>query len=191
MKKRFGVSGKSFRRLGAVCLLICILLSALCACGGRAPDPLAFGASDFAAELRGSMTTSETGACVEFTLKVEVRSAGELRALRVVCLSPEALADVEIEALCTRDGVPTGEATVRYGDLCIPTEAERLSGLLAPAVTLLSPRALASIRRTEDGWEASYEDGARILADGNGLPRAFFSPEISFEVVWYDARGVQ
>ncbi len=162
-----------------------------CACGEHAPDPLAFGTSDFAAELRGSMTSPETGERREFTAKVEVRSAGESRAVRVVYLAPDALAGMEIEALCTGEGAPTGEATVRYGELSIPTEAERLSGLLLPVTALLSPRALSSIKRSEEGWEAVWEDGARIHTDGDGLPRAFFSPEISFDVVWYDARGVQ
>ena len=181
----------SVRRLGAVCLLLCLLSSLLCGCGEEAPDPSAFTSTNFAAELRGRMTSPETGKVIELCVKAEVGTAGDARTLRVVYLAPDGLEGIEIEAICTVDGVLTDEATVRFGGIAVPTEAEQVSGLLLPVTSLFKPRALASIRRTEDGWEASYDDGARILTDANGHPRAFFSPEISFDVVWFDARGVQ
>lgn len=187
-------SGRLMLSVLAIGLGVVLALSiTLCfvSCAEVSPDPLAFQKESFSAELRGSRRTPGKEGTSSFVAKIEVRREETTYALRVTYLAPEAMEGCEVYALCTVSGELTGEAELRFGELCITTPAQHLSGLLLPATALVAPRQLESIQKTTEGWRADYMDEVELLSAPDGKPIRFSSPEISFEVVWFDCRGVQ
>lgn len=158
-------------------------------CGESIPERRGTATEDFCAELRGRLASEGEG--VDFVAKIEVRNGVGGREVTLSYLAPESLEGCVICVAVSEAGEMLGQAELRWRGITASMDASALSGLLLPARALLSAGDTESLVREGDGWRIGLGEGVELILSADGTPRHFSAPKISFDVVWFESRGVQ
>ena len=162
-----------------ICLFVLLSLC-LCGCVTLPQDYFSYCEKSFCAEVQGILRGSEFSAVVALSWEDGKSCVG------VRYLSPASLYGLEVLAECDQSGNPEGAVQLSWEGLEGEADAATATGLLAPALALLTRGEIASVCCEEGLYRLTLTDGRTLLLDGDGAPKGVQGEQMTLEVRWLE-----
>lgn len=172
-------------------LFICFCLlfgSVFFGCDKSLPSNyFAFRETAFTAEIRGTVGNTDFCATIRLHTPNGNSADGTEHTVTLTYLEPTPFAGLTLSAHTDGRNQPDSDSVeIQYQNLTLQGNAKQLSGLFSPATVLLTANEVSAVQKEATGYRLTLRDGEQLTLNENGIPQAFSSSALSFEVIWWE-----
>lgn len=151
------------------------------------PNYFAFREATFTAEIRGTVGNTDFCATIRLHAPNGSSADGTEHTVTLTYLEPTPFAGLTLSAHTdVWNQADSGSVEIQYQNLTLQGTAKQLSGLFSPAAVLLTANEVSAVQKEANGYRLTLRDGEQLMLNENGIPQAFSSPALSFEVIWWE-----